>query len=136
MSDLIPVRTRASADDNLIPLINIVFLLLIFFMIAGQINQMAPDDIEAPLSVSEAPMESTNIVVTMTREGVLAVNGEPSTLENLQSVAGQWASDNSTISFKADRQLRASDVDPVLSALKSAGVAKVTLFSQAGEASP
>ena len=42
---LMPRRGSLSGEDSLIPLINIVFLLLIFFMVAGQIAQPQDADI-------------------------------------------------------------------------------------------
>ena len=43
-------KPNSNSDDNLIPLINIVFLLLIFFMVAGQMQKPLATDITLPVS--------------------------------------------------------------------------------------
>ena len=46
---LITRKEREYDDDGLLPLVNIIFLLLIFFMIAGVIEKrIVKDDIELP----------------------------------------------------------------------------------------
>ena len=135
MNSLMQPRGRDRSDDNLIPLINIVFLLLIFFMIAGQISQIAADDIEPPASVSDAPVEPQAYVLTMSRAGQLALNGEPVVLEHLGERIGPMEG-NPTVAFKADKNLTAADIDPVFAALRSAGVVTITLFAQVADVAP
>lgn len=43
-------RKRKPKADASLPLINIVFLLLLFFLVAGQVSEKLRDDIEPPLS--------------------------------------------------------------------------------------
>jgi biopolymer transport protein ExbD len=45
---VLPKQRNSSSDDNMIPLINIVFLLLIFFMVAGHIQKRPNASIELP----------------------------------------------------------------------------------------
>ena len=46
---LVTRKKREYDDDGLLPLVNIIFLLLIFFMIAGVIEKrIVKDDIELP----------------------------------------------------------------------------------------
>ena len=49
---------KDNTDDQLIPLINIVFLMLIFFMVAGQISEQDAQFIAPPESISEAPTDA------------------------------------------------------------------------------
>ncbi len=56
MTGLLPLRrTRSTSDSRLIPMINVVFLLLIFFMIAGQISALNPGAVQLPLASSGLP---------------------------------------------------------------------------------
>lgn len=43
-------RKKKPKADASLPLINIVFLLLLFFLVAGQVSEKLRDDIEPPLS--------------------------------------------------------------------------------------
>jgi biopolymer transport protein ExbD len=42
------VHKKNDSDDNLIPLINVVFLMLIFFMVAGQIQKSDAIKLQPP----------------------------------------------------------------------------------------
>ena len=43
-----PPRAQRPSEENVLPLINIVFLLLIFFMIAGALSVTAPFELDPP----------------------------------------------------------------------------------------
>ena len=81
-------RPRASAanDTQLIPLINIIFLMLIFFMVAGRISAQ---NTAAPITLPEAALEQAAaehaVRLEMTREGALLLDG--AALENAALVS-------------------------------------------------
>ena len=50
-----PSRPKRQLDDSMVPAINIVFLLLIFFMIAGHIEARNAD-LQIPASSSEGEL--------------------------------------------------------------------------------
>lgn len=62
--DMPPRKPRA---ESIIPMINVVFLLLIFFLLTAQIAPPTPFEIEPPASQSDAPAQ---------QEGVLYVSAE------------------------------------------------------------
>src|SRR3546814_17522588 len=83
-------RRRTSKFDgegSILPLINVVFLLLIFFMLVGRLTQAAPFTVTPPVSqqaeaaeppAAEAPREAAILIAA---DGRLALNGR--TLEPL-----------------------------------------------------
>jgi len=48
-----PERRPDPTEERVLPLINVVFLLLIFFMLAGSLSVTEPFDIEPPASQSQ-----------------------------------------------------------------------------------
>ena len=125
---LIPPRQSASLDDRLIPLINIVFLLLIFFLIAGQVTQQQNVEIQAPVSSAEPSMRNPEWLLEMDAAKHLRLDGESIALDALaQRLALQGA--ERSLSIKLDRTLRAGDMDEVLHIVRASGVAMVTLLT-------
>jgi biopolymer transport protein ExbD len=57
-----PPRPK-SDDERILPLINVVFLLLIFFMLAGKLASSDPFEIAPPRSDSAGGVESREILV-------------------------------------------------------------------------
>lgn len=117
-------KPRPSRDLNMIPLINIVLLLLIFFLIAGQLA--TTPEIQLPVSDSDRPIERHEL--TLTLDTHLWLNGEQIGLEAL-GAALQAATAEKTIVLRADRDVTAGSLDGVLNVLRAQGITTVTLYS-------
>lgn len=77
---------RKEHDDGLIPLINIVFLLLIFFMIMGRIELQENDGIEIPLSAASESLSQDAITIAITDQGSLLFEGDLMSLPELKAL--------------------------------------------------
>lgn len=64
-------RNKVTAEFNMSSLTDIIFLLLIFFMLTSNIVQIKPFDLPISDSQTVAP---TNIVVQLERDGATSVN--------------------------------------------------------------
>lgn len=68
-------RRRAEVDVNLTPLIDVVFLLLIFFMVSTTFTKETHMSIELPeASGDSARLSEKQIEVSITRSGEFAIN--------------------------------------------------------------
>lgn len=129
---------KQSSDEHLIPLINVVFLMLIFFMIVGRITASDIFTVKPPESASETEIEATSITVLVGSDGALAVDG---VLINFAALPGaitdklrsaQEQKITPTITVKADGDITVEALQPVLNALRSAGSGKITLMTVRG----
>lgn len=69
-------RTRAEVEVNLTPLIDVVFLLLIFFMVSTTFTKDTQLSIDLPEAQGDPARVAEKIVeITVTRTGNYAVNG-------------------------------------------------------------
>ncbi|AJD49163.1 ferric siderophore transport system inner membrane protein E [Isoalcanivorax pacificus W11-5] len=121
---------RRPAMEPALPLINVVFLLLVFFMVAGQISADKVT-VEAPLSKSELAEESEGLMLTLDMQGQLTHAGEPVTLEGIAALLPD--SDGETpppVRLLADAGTRLQAMRPVLKALQQAGVEEVRLVTR------
>ena len=68
-------RGTAEVEVNLTPLIDVVFLLLIFFMISTQFKPAAELDLDLPTAAAALSTGDTqSVLVTVTRSGQYAVD--------------------------------------------------------------
>ncbi|ETX11707.1 biopolymer transporter ExbD [Marinomonas ushuaiensis DSM 15871] len=72
---------RQKIDDvqiNLTPLIDVVFLLLIFFMVSTTFNQSTELTIDLPTATTNAPSSnvSQNVELVITADGQYVINGQ------------------------------------------------------------
>ncbi len=81
-------ETSEEAAINLTPMIDIVFLLIIFFMVGTQFTQRESQfEIQLPSVAAARPLTALpdEIVVTVTHEGGLQVDGQTCSLVELET---------------------------------------------------
>ena len=125
-----PSAGRSLSDDHMLPMINIVFLLLIFFMLVGAITKPADTDVLPPESASALIPEISEQELVINTNGDLLWNGQDITLSEL-AVSVIQAPPEGVFSVKADASIAATDVIDVLDVLRSAGVSRVQLVTLA-----
>ena len=124
---------RGSSDDNMIPLINIVFLLLIFFMVAGQMRAGLVGDITLPDANLETPTPPKAIAIQIDRNGQTYLFGTPTSIEDIQQqLQALPAEQPLNIALQADRELKAAQLDTLLAALRGLSNATTSLYTKKG----
>ena len=124
---------RGSSDDNMIPLINIVFLLLIFFMVAGQMRAGLVGDITLPDANLETPTPPKAIAIQIDRGGQTYLFGTPTSIEDIQQqLQALPAEQPLNIALQADRELKAAQLDTLLAALRGLSNATTSLYTKKG----
>ena len=127
--------TKAKIDnsDNLLPLVNIIFLLLIFFMMAGIIGKTKElNDISLATVTIEEYQENDQPVLFINKNGQLILNDTRVTLENLknnlESISGE-----KKLLIAADGDLISQQLNDVLTELHDSKINKITLITLKNE---
>lgn len=123
-------------DERILPLINVVFLLLIFFMLAGQLAATDVFTIEPPQSLSEGKGDPGQLVVLVAADGRLAMAGEAiDAAQLLPRLKAALAEDAQVrVYIKADAEASSVEVVKVMEVLRQAGAQRVHLITRAGGA--
>lgn len=127
----LPTRARRTGDDML-PLVNIVFLLLIFFMLAGAVSTPDPLNVQPPRSMVDAAGDRLPSMLVVGADGRLALGREVFTLEGLAPRIDAWltaAPPGFPLTVKADAETEALAIVTLLEALKRQGVTHVRLMT-------
>jgi biopolymer transport protein ExbD len=80
---VLPKQRNSSSDDNMIPLINIVFLLLIFFMVAGHIQKRPNASIELPTLTNLETPANLQRFVEINADGMVSMDEKVMTPEQV-----------------------------------------------------
>lgn len=102
---------RALAVLNLTPLIDVVFLLLIFFLVASRMSQEEHQlDIALPSAANAVPMtvEPQELIVNIDQQGRLLVDAKPMSLEDFDSMIRLLSVNNPTgnsVIIRGDRRV-------------------------------
>ena len=127
-------NSNNNTDDNMIPLINVVFLMLIFFMVAGQITAADGVKVAPPVSVSNSQTNNEQLKVVIAEDGRVFIDG--SLIEEKEINArilsyrlDQNADENTGILVKADADLAIERLQTILKLIKSAGITSLSLIT-------
>ncbi len=136
---IVPIpRSARSSEENVLPLINVVFLLLIFFMIAGSLSATAPFELEPPEAASPQPTDAPSGGITIAADGRIAFGDEEVPLDALAERARRWREQRDggrPLALRADGGTPSERLLEVIDALRQAGVERVRLLAvgQSGE---
>lgn len=125
-----------ASDDNLIPLINVVFLMLIFFMIAGHIARSDVIKTDPPLSVNDQKLaEQETIEILASASGALYLDHVAVTREQLgpaleQRMAAVDDLDQLSVRIKTDATLPVSELQQLLREIRASGLVRVSLITR------
>ena len=119
----------------MIPLINVVFLMLAFLMIAGEVRRTEDDvfekqiDLTLPESQSKRERDEHRATVFLDRSGSIYLDRGLVDIENLGKELRRRSSseEDFEVMVQADARVPAQDTQEVLKMVRNAGVLQVSL---------
>ena len=120
-------RKRASREENVIPMINIIFLLLLYFMVVGNLS---PDyNVNPPFASQEKESSSLIPTISVTKEGQLRFENVPVTWEELGNRLRN-ISDLDKIKIYADAESDALTISEIMKTSANVGIVQFVLVTQ------
>ncbi len=122
-------RARIHSHLDIAPLIDIVFLLLVFFMLTSTFLVPEAIELELPESASASTTEVTPITVSLDSKGQLALDGELIELEKLRPAlaARLKQQPDSAITLKSDAHTELQPLLRVMDEIRAAGGTQIAL---------
>ncbi|WP_224408087.1 biopolymer transporter ExbD [Afifella sp. IM 167] len=130
----LPPQTPSRAADDLVPLINVVFLLLIFFLLAGTLMPAPAAPVRYIEGAGEAAPQIPADAVYVDRAGVIYLKGGPASPEALTARLAEARGKAGPLPLVLDRALAMETVQPVLARLSEAGITRVEIVTLRGSA--
>jgi biopolymer transport protein ExbD len=123
---------QLNREINLVPLINVIFMLLIFFLMAGSIQKFEIIQVDLPIADSGKVLDEGHIVIVLGKYNEVLLNDELIDLADLQPRAKKLLINNprKIISLKADANLEAKRVIDVMNILREVGGENLSLVTQ------
>ena len=131
-----PHLNKKSARFDLTPLIDVVFLLLIFFMLTTTfVNLENRVKVNLPSGDFAAAELSENVIVTITENNTIYLNGKLiDPLKLAESVAAKIEEEpERTVILEADKNVLHGKVIRVMDLLKKGGAERIAIATQPAE---
>lgn len=114
------------------PLVDVVFLLLLFFVLSSPFVMQSGFSVLLPSSEVPTTTSFQELVVTVTRDQLLFFNNQPTTLEKFQSALAAAVRQNhqTELIIKADRQVSHGAVVELMNVALKAGVTRVNIATR------
>ena len=123
------------AEINITPMLDVVFIMLIFFIVTTTFVKETGVDISRPSSSQAKQVKKGNILVAIKEDGVIWINKQEVDLRAVRSRVEKMHAENPEGSavIIADRGSRTGDLVEVMDQIKSAGVENISIAAEKGQ---
>ena len=121
-------ETSVQADINLSPLIDMVFLLLIFFMVTTVFVEETGVEVQKPTAASAEQLDKNSIMIAVTEDGRIVYGGRDIGVNGVRGlVARLLGTEAMPVIVLADQATEAGLVVDVIDECKLAGAKQVSI---------
>jgi len=135
MTELVPPPSTSGkglldrVEDALLPLINLVFLLLMFFIVAGQLTNDPLPELPSAAKVEEERSPEADLMVQA--DGSWQVDGQTREAGNLLAALAKPDEQN-PLKIGADKAITMANLESLLTLLEKGGYTEVLLLTEPG----
>ena len=112
---------------NMAPLIDVIFQLLIFFMLSSSFTFQSGILVKLPKAVTSEIVKDENFIITITSEDVIYLNNAVITVKELRQKLMKPAQGKRPILIKADRRASMGRIVDVWDLCREVGVDKINI---------
>ncbi len=118
-------------EVNMAPLIDCIFLLLIFFIVTTVFVKETGVTVDRPQAVSALDMDRNSLQVALTSEGLVYYDGQPVPMDRVRGlVARQLRSKKTPVIIIADQASRSGRLIELIDECKLAGAEQVSVATE------
>ena len=134
----VPYQSRLTSYANMTPMIDVVFLLIIFFLVASHLaRQEHRLPLDLPLATSHLPLnpEKSSLTISVDLSSKIHVAGEVVEIGSLSGVLRQYLDKEqgeASIRIRTDGAVQYRFIEPILSEVAKLGIGDTAIAVQEG----
>jgi biopolymer transport protein ExbD len=131
-------RARRIRPINVISLIDVMFVLILFFLMTGHMEKFSPVNVELPVADSGQLLDEGPVTILLGKYDEILLNDEYVDATQLGEALRQELQFNPEriITIKADAFLEANKLVRLMEVIGDAGGKNISVVTQTGEAAP
>ncbi len=125
-------QETTAASINLTPLIDLVFILLIFFLVTASFTKEAGIDVNRPTAQTSVRQERGNLVIAISKNEEIWIDNHLVDLRSIRAHIERLLAQNpeGTVIVMADKDTRTGATIDVLDQVRLAGVSNVAIAAE------
>jgi biopolymer transport protein ExbD len=125
-------QESSAANVNLTPLIDVVFILLIFFLVTASFTKEAGIDVNRPTAQTAVRQEQGNLIIAINKSGEIWIDNQLVDLRTIRAHIERLHAQNpeGTVIILADKESRTGTAVDVLDQVRLAGVSNVAIAAE------
>ncbi len=124
------LKLKKSFEINLTPLIDVIFQLLIFFMLSSNFTQPSAINVKLPKASTADHVKEETITIVVTSENVIYWNDQVTTIEELRGLLSKKKNRSTPIFIKADRRSSVGRIVDIWDLGRSLGVERINIATE------
>ncbi|MEX2516835.1 MAG: biopolymer transporter ExbD [Gammaproteobacteria bacterium] len=122
-------KDTADVSVNLTPLIDMVFILLIFFLVTASFTKEAGIDVDRPSAQTAERQERGNLVIAVTQAGEIWIDNQQVDIRAVRAHVERLHAQNpeGTVIVMADKNSRSGMMVDVMDQVRLAGVENIAI---------
>lgn len=119
-------------DIDMTPMLDVVFILLIFFIVTASFVKEAGIDVNRPEAATAVKKQRANILVAISEKGDIWINKRKIDIRAVQANIERMKAENpqGTVVIQADKKSTTDTLIKVMDAARAAGVFDVSIAAQ------
>lgn len=128
-------RRRSGVELNMAPLIDMIFILLIFFLVTTNFVRESGVDVKRPTAQTAVSKSKAGMVIGVTSEGLIYIGGRTVDVRLVRARVERFLAETpgGGVVIAADRESRTGTVIQVLDACRLAGAKNVSVAARRAE---
>ncbi|MFT7008404.1 MAG: biopolymer transport protein ExbD [Colwellia sp.] len=121
-----------NAEIDMTPMLDVVFILLIFFIVTASFVKEAGIDVNRPEAATAVKKERANILVAISDKGDIWINKRKVDIRSVQANIERLKAENpqGTVVIQADKKSTTDTLIKVMDSARAAGVFDVSIAAQ------
>jgi len=133
MSSTLYTRRRRKIDINIVPLMDVLTILIFFFLVSMQFRERLALNLTLPKidTAGQSQLENS-LTIGIDREGAMSVNGQAATGEELTALVREIAAINTEVAvlLRADENTPIKDALFVMDVCRKVGLNNIRVLSR------
>lgn len=127
-------KARQQAEIDMTPMLDIVFIMLIFFIVTTSFVKESGIEVNPPQAQTSQQQDNTTIFVAINAEGDVWIDKRLIDIRSVRTVIARLHAENpeGAVVIQSDENARTKDLVSVMDQIRLAGIEKVAIAAQAG----